>query len=114
MLFVLAIPLQQLLARKIRAIGYTAVQISGFGPVAPKDVARLLADTGLAVAGTHMAWASFLTDLDAVLVHGASWVVKRGYGRPAALAATEDRGALTRNWLGGVMFELVQDRKGAS
>jgi 4-hydroxyphenylpyruvate dioxygenase len=24
---------------------------------------------------------------------------------------TESRGAITRNWLGGVMFELVQDAK---
>ncbi|MCY2924886.1 MAG: sugar phosphate isomerase/epimerase, partial [Planctomycetota bacterium] len=41
--------------RKVRDIGYTAVQISGFAPVPPQAVAQLLADTGLAVAGTHMA-----------------------------------------------------------
>ncbi|MCY2932254.1 MAG: sugar phosphate isomerase/epimerase [Planctomycetota bacterium] len=59
--------------QKVRAIGYTAVQISGFGPVAPKDVARLVADSGLSVAGTHMGWASFLTDLDAVIETHRLW-----------------------------------------
>ena len=33
-------------------------------------------------------------ELDAVLVEGASWVVKRGYGRPEDLEATEERGQM--------------------
>jgi len=67
-----------------------------------------------------------------VEVEGEEMLQRMGLGTPdvpAAVAAlrargvefvestdlhTEDRGALTRNWLGGVMFELVQDRKGAS
>lgn len=58
---------------KIRAIGYTAVQISGFGPVPPQAVAELVARAGLVVAGTHMAWSSFLSDLDAVIETHRLW-----------------------------------------
>ncbi|MEI7836818.1 MAG: sugar phosphate isomerase/epimerase [Planctomycetota bacterium] len=59
--------------QKVRAIGYTAVQISGFGPVAPQAVAQLVTDCGLTVAGTHMSWASFLTDVDAVIETHRLW-----------------------------------------
>jgi sugar phosphate isomerase/epimerase len=53
--------------KKVADIGYTAIQISGFGPVDPKQVAALVAETGLTVASTHTAWPRFLTDLDAVI-----------------------------------------------
>jgi sugar phosphate isomerase/epimerase len=33
--------------RKVADIGYTAIQISAFGPVDPKQVARLVEDNGL-------------------------------------------------------------------
>jgi sugar phosphate isomerase/epimerase len=51
-------------------IGYTAVQISGFGPVDPKEVAKIVQDTGLTVASTHTGWPMFLEDLDrAIEIH---------------------------------------------
>jgi len=53
--------------KKVAGIGYTAVQTSGFGPVDPKGVARLLEDNGLTVASTHTAWERFQNDLDAVI-----------------------------------------------
>ena len=53
--------------KKVRRIGYTTVQISGFGPVDPKDVAKLVADTGLTVAATHIPYKRFLTELDGVI-----------------------------------------------
>ena len=40
--------------KKIADIGYTAVQISGFGPVSPKEVAKVCDDNGLTVAATHV------------------------------------------------------------
>jgi sugar phosphate isomerase/epimerase len=49
---------------KVAEIGYTAIQISGFGPVDPKEVAKLVEDNGLTVASTHRNWNDFLTDLD--------------------------------------------------
>jgi len=53
--------------KKVRKIGYTAVQISGFGPVDPKEVAKIVADLGLNVISTHMGWNRFVGDLDAVI-----------------------------------------------
>ncbi len=39
---------------KLKAIGYTAVQISAIGPIDPAEVARLLTDNGLACCATHV------------------------------------------------------------
>lgn len=58
---------------KVRAIGYTAVQVSGFGPVDPDEVAKLLADSGLTVAATHMGWNRFQTELDEVIRIHKAW-----------------------------------------
>jgi len=52
---------------KIAKIGYTAIQISAFGPVDPKEVAKLARESGLKVASTHIAWDRFVNDLDAVI-----------------------------------------------
>lgn len=59
--------------RKVADIGYTAVQISGFGPVDPKEVAKLLDDTGLTCAATHVGWPRFREDLDAVIEEHKLW-----------------------------------------
>ncbi|MFQ5810482.1 MAG: sugar phosphate isomerase/epimerase family protein [Armatimonadota bacterium] len=53
--------------KKVAEIGYTSVQISGFGPADPKDVARIMEDCGLTVASTHTAWPRFREDLDGVI-----------------------------------------------
>jgi sugar phosphate isomerase/epimerase len=50
--------------KKVADIGYTAVQISGFGPVDPKEVVKMAQDNGLTIASTHRSWNAFLTDLD--------------------------------------------------
>jgi sugar phosphate isomerase/epimerase len=39
--------------KKVRAIGYEAVQVSGVGPIPPARVARLCADEGLIICATH-------------------------------------------------------------
>ncbi len=44
----LAISLQ-----KIREIGYETIQVSGIGPIPPKEVAQIAADQGLRIAATH-------------------------------------------------------------
>jgi sugar phosphate isomerase/epimerase len=59
--------------RKISAIGYTAIQISGFGPVNPQEVARLVAENGLEVAATHMPWERFLENLEDVITIHKLW-----------------------------------------
>ena len=53
--------------RKVAKIGYTAIQVSGFGPVDPKDVARLAEDNGLTIGSTHIGWDRFQEDLDGVI-----------------------------------------------
>lgn len=40
-------------AAKLRAIGYTAVQVSGIGPIADDEVARIMAGEGLTICATH-------------------------------------------------------------
>ena len=40
-------------ARKIRAIGYEAVQLSGIGPVAVPEIVRIMAGEGLTICATH-------------------------------------------------------------
>ncbi len=53
--------------RKIAQTGYTAVQLSGHGPIPPEDVARMARDAGLAIVSTHEPWKRFLTDLDRLI-----------------------------------------------
>jgi len=59
--------------QKISAIGYTAIQISGFGPVDPQEVARLVVENGLRVAATHLPWQKFLKQLDEVIAIHKQW-----------------------------------------
>jgi sugar phosphate isomerase/epimerase len=59
--------------KKVADIGYAAVQISGFGPVDPKQVAKLIADNGLTVAITHMGWDRFLNELDELIAVHKLW-----------------------------------------
>lgn len=53
--------------KKVAEIGYSAVQISGFGPVDYRQVAQAVGEAGLKVASTHESWARFQTDLDALI-----------------------------------------------
>ncbi|NLG51054.1 MAG: sugar phosphate isomerase/epimerase [Chloroflexi bacterium] len=63
--------------KKVADIGYSAVQISGFGAgIDPKDVARLVEDNGLIVASTHTGWDRFLNDLDGVIEEHLLWKCK--------------------------------------
>ena len=53
--------------RRVRAIGYRAVQVSAFGPVDPEEVARLARVHGLQIAATHFGWDEFRTDLERLI-----------------------------------------------
>jgi sugar phosphate isomerase/epimerase len=59
--------------RKVRSLGYTAVQLSGLGPVDPADLAGMLRDAGLHAVSTHASWDRFRTDLDALIAEHALW-----------------------------------------
>jgi hypothetical protein len=58
---------------RVRAIGYTAVQISGIGPVDPREVAKVMADNGLTVAITHTGWWNFVNETDKVIETHKLW-----------------------------------------
>ena len=49
------------------------MQISGIGSFEPRDVARLVKDSGLVIAATHMSWERFLNDLDEVIETHKLW-----------------------------------------
>ena len=76
---------------KVADIGYTAIQISGFGPVDPKEVAKVVQEAGLTVAATHMGWGSFLADIDTVIETHKLWGCKHPAigGLPAEYRSAE-------------------------
>jgi sugar phosphate isomerase/epimerase len=59
--------------RRVRKIGYTEVQLSGIGPVDPRELAKVLRDTGVKAVATHESWSRFLGELDAVVEEHRLW-----------------------------------------
>lgn len=59
--------------RRLRDIGYQAVQVSGIGPVDTKDVALALGDAGMTCAATHLDWRRFLDEPQAVIEQHKLW-----------------------------------------
>lgn len=53
--------------RKIREIGYEAVQISAIGPIDYKELKKILDGEGLVACAQHSRWESFLENIDAVI-----------------------------------------------
>ena len=60
--------------RKVAEIGYTSIQMSGYGrELDTREIARLIDDSPLTVAATHMSWESFQRDLDTVIETHKLW-----------------------------------------
>ena len=55
--------------KKVRAIGYQAVQLSGLGPIAPDELVKLCRDNGLTICATHESGDQILNDPQAVVAH---------------------------------------------
>lgn len=55
--------------KKVRAIGYEAVQLSGMGPIDELELNRMLAGEGLICCATH--------EDGAQIIHETSWVIER-------------------------------------
>lgn len=49
-------------ARKVREIGYTAVQLSGLGPIPDDEIVRIMAGEGLVICATHEPSATILDE----------------------------------------------------
>jgi sugar phosphate isomerase/epimerase len=59
--------------RKLRAIGYTAVQVSGIGPIPPAEVKAMVDAAGLAICNTHIAYERLQNDLPAIIAQHRLW-----------------------------------------
>lgn len=59
--------------QRIKAVGYTAVQLSALGPVDPRELAKRLDDSGLTVAATHVSWERCLKDPDRLIEEHQMW-----------------------------------------
>ena len=53
--------------KKIRAIGYQAIQLSGLGPIAEAELVKLCRDTGLTICATHEPGDVILSDPQAIV-----------------------------------------------
>lgn len=53
--------------RKVKAMGFDAIQISGFGPIRPERLASLVEELQLDACITHSAWDRMHNDLDALV-----------------------------------------------
>jgi sugar phosphate isomerase/epimerase len=62
--------------RKVRQIGYTAVQVSGIGPIEPAALKGLLDAEGLTMCNTHTGYERLWHDLPAVIDEHHLWQCK--------------------------------------
>ena len=61
---------------KVRALGYTAAQVSAIGPIPAAEVKQIAGDNGITICNTHIAWPRLLDDLDAVIDEHHLWDCK--------------------------------------
>ena len=62
--------------KKIQSIGYTAVQVSGIGPVPEEEVKRICDDLGLKIVITHIGYDRLWNEIDAVIQQHKLWECK--------------------------------------
>jgi len=61
---------------KVRQMGYTAVQVSGIGPIAPQELNSILDGEGLTMCNTHTSYERLWRDLAAVIDEHQLWGCK--------------------------------------
>jgi sugar phosphate isomerase/epimerase len=59
--------------KKVRRIGYEAIQISAFGPCDAGELAKMLKDNALTVCSTHTAWPRFVDEIEKVIEEHQLW-----------------------------------------
>ena len=62
--------------KKIKEIGYNAVQVSGFGPVEHQKVKDIMDSVGLPDCATHINYARLINDIDDVIGQHKLWNCK--------------------------------------
>ncbi len=58
---------------KIRKIGYKAAQLSGLGPIEPKEVARIMKDAGIVCCATHVGIPDFTDKFEETVENHKLW-----------------------------------------
>lgn len=59
--------------KKVKALGYNAVQVSGVGPIDAKQLRRLADEAGLKICATHISYDRFKNDLAGVIRDHKTW-----------------------------------------
>jgi sugar phosphate isomerase/epimerase len=59
--------------KKVKEIGYNAVQVSGMGPIDNKELKEMADREGLAICATHVPYADLTHDLDGVIEKHHIW-----------------------------------------
>ena len=62
--------------RKIREIGYRAVQVSAIGDIADSEIKRIADDNGLTICATHVGYDQLLNEVDAVIEQHQLWACR--------------------------------------
>lgn len=71
--------------RKIKNMGYEAVQLSAIGPLDPGFVKEVAEETGFTICCTHMKYDRFVGDLDSLIADHKLWnCPNAGLGKPPA------------------------------
>jgi sugar phosphate isomerase/epimerase len=59
--------------KKVKEIGYNAVQVSGMGPVDPLQLKKMIDEIGLKICVTHISYDRLKNDIDAVIMEHKLW-----------------------------------------
>ncbi len=59
--------------KRVKEIGYTAVQISGIGPIPDAEVKSIVDDLGLTICITHTPYPKLWNEIDAVIAQHKLW-----------------------------------------
>src|SRR5690606_5130569 len=62
--------------KKIRDMGYTAVQVSAIGPIPHDEVKKIVDDLGLTICNTHIGYDKLWNELDNVIAQHHLWNCK--------------------------------------
>ncbi len=80
--------------KRVRKMGYEAVQVSGMGKIDPKELAKMLKEEGLVCAATHVPLDRMKNETQAVLDEHALWGCKY-----TAIGGFFPKEATTQTWL---------------
>lgn len=59
--------------KKVKQMGYNAVQVSGIGPIEPLLLKKMAEETGLEICATHTSYDRLKNDIDAVIEEHKLW-----------------------------------------